>query len=146
MNISDKIKRCRELKKLSQYDLAKLTGLSQRTIASYESQNVIPRASNIVKLSNALGVSVDYLTNDNLSDPQHGADMKEFVDSAKARLGAEAGEEVEALLNKTVALFAGGELSDEARDDYFSAVLHAYQIGKAEARRRKMEAESNPKN
>ncbi len=37
MTFSDKIKRAREVAKMTQHDLAQEVGVSQRTIASYES-------------------------------------------------------------------------------------------------------------
>ena len=142
MKFSDKLKRCREMRQLSQLELAKKAGLSQRTIAAYESQDVQPRSSNIVKLADALQVSAEYLKNEKMADPQHGAEMRDYVDAAHDRLVNEGNQDVAKLMKKTVALFAGGELSDDARDDYFEAVLHAYQIGKAEARRRREEEKS----
>lgn len=39
------------------------------------------------------------------------------------------------LLERNAALFAGGELSQEAKDDFFQAVTKAYLLCKEEARK-----------
>lgn len=50
MTFSDKIKRSREVAQLTQVELAELVGVSQRTIASYESGGAKARRSTIEKL------------------------------------------------------------------------------------------------
>lgn len=40
-----------------------------------------------------------------------------------------------ALLEQNAAFFAGGELSQEAKDDFFQAVMKAYLTCKEEARK-----------
>lgn len=47
---------------------------------------------------------------------------------------AKAAAEVNALLERNAALFAGGELSQEAKDAYFEAVMKAYLACKEKAR------------
>ena len=59
MTFSDKIRAAREAAGLTQQQLADKTGVSQRTIASYESAGVIARASTMKKLAKALDVSYD---------------------------------------------------------------------------------------
>lgn len=51
MTFSDKIKRSREVRGLSQQEIADLTGVSKRTIASYESTNAMARLSTMRKLA-----------------------------------------------------------------------------------------------
>lgn len=135
MTFSDKIKRSREVRKLSQQELANLTGVSKRTIASYESTNAIARPSTMRKLADALMVSVEYLENDEIIDPTYGLEKKEYVDEARERFGAKAAKEMDFLLEKNSALFAGGELSQEAKDDFFAAVMKAYLACKDEAKK-----------
>jgi len=69
MTFSDKIKRAREVAKLTQNELAQEVGVSQRTIASYESGGAKARRSTTEKLARALKVSVKYLSDDNCTDP-----------------------------------------------------------------------------
>ena len=51
MTFSDKIKVAREQAGLTQQQLADSTGVSKRTIASYESGGAIARASTMLKLA-----------------------------------------------------------------------------------------------
>ena len=47
MTFSDKIKRARYVANLTQEELADAIGVSRRTVASYESQGVVPRKSTL---------------------------------------------------------------------------------------------------
>ena len=69
MTFSDKIKRAREVAKMTQHELAQEVGVSQRTIASYESGGAIARASTMLKLAKALNISSKYLSDDSCLDP-----------------------------------------------------------------------------
>ena len=51
MTFSDKIKRARYVANLTQEELADAIGVSRRTVASYESQGVVPRKSTLAKLT-----------------------------------------------------------------------------------------------
>ena len=50
-------------RKLSQEELAKRVGVSQPSIAQYETGAAVPRLYVAVKLANALGVKIDDLVN-----------------------------------------------------------------------------------
>ena len=106
MNFSDKIKYQREQNHLTQKELAELVGVSQRAIAAYESSGTIARISTMRKLAHALNVSYDYLKHDEITDPSYG-----------------------------IALFAGGELDEEAKDAFYQAVTKAYLSCKMEAKK-----------
>ncbi|MCK4796572.1 MAG: helix-turn-helix transcriptional regulator [Spirochaetes bacterium] len=58
----------RKSKGLSQRDLAKLSGISNRMIGYYETNSVIPPINKLEKLANALDVSVSNLLDRNLSN------------------------------------------------------------------------------
>ena len=126
MTFSDKIKVSRERCNLTQQQLADKVGVSKRTIASYESSGAIARSSTMRKLAVALNVSYDYLANDEVTDPKQGIEKMEHI---------EAVSEVDELLERNAALFAGGELSEEAKDAFFTAVTKAYLECKEEARK-----------
>ena len=98
MTFSDKIKRSREVRHLTQQQLADLVGVSKRTIASYESENKIARSSTIRKLADALQVSVDYLTDDSITDPEYGMEKRAYVEQARALYGDKAAHEMDSLL------------------------------------------------
>lgn len=135
MTFSDKIKRSREVRGLTQQQLADLVGVSKRTIASYESSGAIARSSTMRKLAEALQVSYDYLSKDSVTDPQYGMEKMPYIDEARNRYGNTAAREVDELLERNAALFAGGELSEEAKEAFFQAVTKAYLECKEEARR-----------
>jgi len=59
----DKIKHFRKKKSMTQTELAELTGVSVMTIRHYESGEREPRASDIKKLCEVLGVTEDELLN-----------------------------------------------------------------------------------
>ena len=69
MDFAKKIKKEREKLGITQEELAERTGLSERSIVAYESQGVIARYKNIVKLAAALQVAVEYLMNDDMQEP-----------------------------------------------------------------------------
>ena len=58
---SDRLREVRELRKLSQNDLAELMGTAQTQIYRYESGGVQPTSEMLVKIAQALNVTSDYL-------------------------------------------------------------------------------------
>ena len=126
MSFSEKVRNARDLIGMNQQELADSIGVSRRTIVSYESGNVTPRPNMMRKLSKALQVSADYLTRDEIDDPSYGLEKEPYVDEVRERLGAKAAREIDFLMEKNAALFAGGEIPQEAKDAYFEAVMAAY--------------------
>ncbi len=135
MTFSDKIRSAREASRLTQQQLADLSGVSKRTIASYETGGAMAHRSTIRRLAQALHVSVDYLSVEEITDPRHGMEKDPYVEEAEAKYGPKAAKEMNALLEENAAFFAGGELSQEAKDDFFQAVMKAYLTCKEEARK-----------
>lgn len=72
---SERLKKSRKEKKLTQKDLAKLVGISRSLISDYENQNINPTIRNLTKLANALNVSSDYLLGIEL-EPTQEANLK----------------------------------------------------------------------
>ena len=134
MTFSDKIKRAREVAELTQLELAKAVGVSQRTIASYESGGARARRSTTEKLAQALKVSVKYLSDDSCTDPLEDIEKDGYIDQARALYGAKGVRDMDELLRDNAALFAGGELSQEQKDAFFDAVMKAYITCKEEAK------------
>lgn len=83
----------------------------------------------------ALDVSYDYLSNDDVTDPKQGIEKIEHIETVRSQLGNKAASEVDELLERNAALFAGGELSEEAKDAFFTAVTKAYLECKEEAKK-----------
>jgi len=134
-SFSEKIREAREALKLNQQQLSDLVGVSKRSIAAYETTDTKPRGNMARKLASALQVSVDYLLNDNIIDPKHGIEKSPYVEETRERLGTKAAKEMDVLLEQNMALFAGGELDQEAKDAFFEAVMKAYITCKEDARK-----------
>ena len=130
-----KVKEAREILGLSQAQLARQIGVSTRSITAYETGVSRPRGTTARKLAQALLVSVDYLLNDEMDDPKHGLEKFDFVEDARQRFGNQGAKEASRLLEQTSALFAGGQLSQEAKDAFFQAVMTAYVTCKEEAKK-----------
>lgn len=136
MTFSDKIKRAREMVQLTQQELAKEVGVSQRTIASYESGGARARKSTTEKLACALKVSVKYLSDDTCTDPLQDIEKDEYVNQARELHGAKGARDMTELLRDNAALFAGGILSQEQKDEFFQAVMTAYVTCREEAKKK----------
>lgn len=67
MNIGERIKKIRNEKGLSTYQLAEITGISQSSISKLENGRRKTDSSTLEKLADALSVSVDRLTGDSVS-------------------------------------------------------------------------------
>ena len=136
MTFSDKIKRSREIAKLTQQELADAIGVSKRTIASYESGGALARRSTMEKLAAALKVSVKFLSDENCMDPLADIEKDTYVEQARALYGAKGVRDMNELLDESKALFAGGEISEEQKDAYFQAIMAAYLASKEEAKKK----------
>ncbi len=133
---SDKLREARTALKLSQQRLAELIGVSARSVIKYEVEGTRPRKAVMERLASVLKLSPEYLASDEISDPRHGLD--DGVDNEIFELvGEKAGKELEFLLRRSNALFAGGELSQEAKDEYFEAVMTSYLRCKEVAKRKR---------
>jgi transcriptional regulator with XRE-family HTH domain len=60
--VGKRIRDCRESKKISQSELAKLVGLSPAAIWNWESKGRVPRRKTLAKVADALKVSQEYLS------------------------------------------------------------------------------------
>ena len=136
MTFSDKIKRSREIAGLTQEELAAAVGVSRRTIASYECQGILPRATTLSKLAKALKVSTKYLSCDECTNPLEDIERDGYVTEARALYGAKGARDMEGLLSANAALFAGGELSQEQKDAFFEAIMASYLTCKEEAKKK----------
>ncbi|MDR0446311.1 MAG: helix-turn-helix domain-containing protein [Oscillospiraceae bacterium] len=132
--MADKVKKHRESAGLTQKRLAEMISVSPKIISFYERGMSRPRGTTAYRLARALGVSAEYLLDDEISDPFHGIAADPYVEQTRDRYGARAGREAERLLRGNLALFAGGELSSDEMDSFFSAITKAYWAAKEAAR------------
>ena len=122
--------------KFSRKELAELVGVSQRSVYTYEMMDVKPRPAVIRKLADALQVSPLYLDDDEIDDPLYGIERKKYIEEAAARYGEKAAKEVNSIIERSSALFAGGEMPQEDKDKFFDALASAYYRCREEAKRR----------
>ena len=132
---SEKVREARENMGISQAKLAEMIDVSVRSVTAYETGAAHPRGTTARRLSNALGVSADYLLNDAIDDPDYGNEKAKSVDNVRELYGERGAKEMGDLLEQNRAFFAGGEISEDAKDAFFSAVMAAYVACKEKAKR-----------
>ena len=134
MTFGEKLKKARLALNLSQSEVAEITGISERSIYTYEQTGVLPRSSNIRKLAEALNVSVGYLLDEEETDTAKNIDQDIFIANAKNKYGCKGAREATDILSRASALFAGGELDDAAKDLFFQSLMEVYLESKEDAR------------
>ena len=115
---------------LSQTELAQLTGISERSLYTYEQLGTLPRKSNIRKLAEALHISVSYLLDDEETDKQSRIDEDMFLAEARKQFGSKGAKEAQEVLGRVSSLFAGGDLDEDAKDVFFQALMSVYMDSK----------------
>ncbi len=131
---SEKLRQARKAAKLTQSELAEAAGVTQRSLTNYERGIALPRQKVIRKLATALNVTVEYLINDQIDDPDSGRLREERVNEVRQRFGGQGAQEMTELMERSVALLAGGSIDQEAKDAFFDALMTAYITCKNEAR------------
>ena len=91
--------------------------------------------STMRKLAHALNVSYDYLKHDEITDPSYGIEKMDYIDEVNGQLGEKGARDINEILEANRALFAGGELDEEAKDAFYQAVTKAYLSCKMEAKK-----------
>lgn len=129
----EKLREARKNAELNQTQLGAMIGISQRSMTNYERGIAIPRRSTVRKLARALGVTTEYLVNDEVTDPHANEAQEARIESARDRFGTRGAKEMQDLLDRNVALFAGGEISEEQKDAFMEALSAAYFACKAKA-------------
>jgi len=61
MSLGERIKLTRIQRKMSQSELARMAEVHQKNISKYENENVIPSATTLKAIADALEVTADYL-------------------------------------------------------------------------------------
>ena len=134
MTLGEKLKSARLALDMSQTELAKKTGISERSLYTYEQMGAIPRINNIKKLADALNVTVTYLMDEEETDEGKDANLDIFLANVKNEYGSRGAREASEVLDRASALFAGGELDDEAKEVFFRSLMEIYLDSKAEAK------------
>lgn len=116
MGFSERLRDLRKEKKMTQEELAKLTGITCRQIQKYEGGVSRPRMEQAEKIAEVLNTSVDSLLG------KQGMAIAEFGE----KNGAKAERDLVAQAEKFSAMFAGGDISMEDKDQAFKIILQAY--------------------
>lgn len=74
------------------------------------------------------------MSKDEIDDPAYGIEKQPYVEATRELYGNKAAREIDFLMERNIALFAGGEIPQEAKDAYFEAVMQAYLECKAQAK------------
>ncbi len=123
MKFCEKLKKLRNDNKISQAQLAEAIGVSTRTVQNYETANMYPKSRDIYKrLAVTLNADINYLLTED----------EEFITEAQTLYGAQGKKDALELVSQLAGMFAGGELSEEARDEAMQALQNAYWAAKKE--------------
>lgn len=134
--LAEKIKEARCALGFSQTKLGELTGVSLRSVNAYEKGLKKPREKTIYQLARALNVSVAYLKNDECENPREDIERDRYISEIREEYGSSGSRDIESMLADNRALFAGGELSQEEKDQYFDALMTAYVTCRETAKER----------
>lgn len=117
MLFGDRLRKLREDAGMTQSELGKRVGISDRVLGYYEANDRFPRKQETLqKFSEVFNVSVDFLV---------GSDGA-FIQQAGEKHGYSGKKQAEEVLADINTLFAGGELPEEDRDEFFRLVTEMY--------------------
>lgn len=117
MTFGEKLRKHRKESGLTQSELAKLAGISLKTITNYENGVTYPHNREVYRrLAKILNIDANYLHNEN----------DDFIEMAKEKYGYRGKKQAEQLVEEIGGLFAGGELSDEDIDGVMRAMQELY--------------------
>lgn len=123
MAFANKLRDLREVKNLTQEELANMCDVSLKTISRYESGQSKPRYRKTYDaLAKALDTSHDYLV----------TDEEDFILSARERYGDSAARDAEEMVQGIIGLMAGGDLPEKDKKAILDAISEAYYIAKNE--------------
>ena len=132
----EKLKEARQMAKLNQTDFATAIGVTQRSVTDYERGAAIPRTSTIRRMARVLNVTYEYLTNDDCDNPQEGAQREAIIENARSQFGPRHANQLNKMLDETIASFAGGDIPTEDMDAFTDAFMTAIAMGKEKARKK----------
>ena len=123
MNFGEKLKKYRSENKLTRADFAKQIEISPKTLYFYETGQRFPKSiETFEKIAEIMQCDYNYLLEDDIS----------FVSEVANKYGQGEARKAQALTEGLVALFAGGELSDDDKDSALQAITAAYWEAKEE--------------
>ena len=132
----EKLKNARKAKGLSQTELADQVCLTSKSINNYERGYMKPRVGTVYLLAHVLEVSVKYLTDDNCDDPLEDIEQDSIILDVKDTYGLKGAKAIKKMMQQSVALFAGGDISEDEKEVYFQALMQAYLNNKKKAQKK----------
>lgn len=117
MLFGDRVRQLREQSGLTQAELGKIIGVSDRVLGYYESNERFPRKQEVIaKLAKTFKVSTDYLI---------GTDG-ELIQNAGEQYGDIGHKQAQGVLKNVEMIFAGGELPEDDKDEVFRIISELY--------------------
>lgn len=121
MQFSERLREKRLAANLTQPELARIAGVSTRTIQNYELGKRRPANMVVVqKIADALHTTAEHLL----------GSSGQYAVEAYEKDGPKAARDIEELVGEVTGLFAGGELSEQSLDGAMKALNDAYWIAK----------------
>lgn len=121
MTFQTKLKQLRIKRGLTQASLAKIAGVTTRTIQNYELGGRKPSSMHVVqKIADALDTTTAYLL----------GSADRYVIEAYNKGGASAAHDINELVSEITGLFAGGKLSEDALEGAMKALNDAFWLAK----------------
>ncbi len=125
MMLKERVKALRTEKGLSQAELARLAGITERSVQRYEAGASYPQMAAIEKLASALGTSVDDLL---------GREDQAIIDLGQTE-GKRAQRDFLKQAQQFSTLMAGGDIPDEDREEAFLMIMEAYTLASKRAKK-----------
>lgn len=136
----EKLKEARKARGMLQTTFGELLGVTNRMIIEYEKGVRRPHRKKIQEFADILEVPAEYLLDDKYDDvlsvfnhpePELNEQPVQETEQEKAEQSsteaeAQAMREMEFLKERSMALFAGGELPQESKDAFFQSLYNAY--------------------
>lgn len=117
MLFGDRIRNLREEAGMTQVELGKLIGVSDRVLGYYETNERFPKKQEVIlNLARVFRVSTDYLL---------GRDG-EFIQEVNEQYGEVESIQAQQFLKNAETLFAGGEVIEDDKDEVFRILTKIY--------------------
>lgn len=117
MNFADKLKKLRDMRQLTQTQMADMLGVSLRTYQYYEAGRMYPKDSTVYqRIATQFNVTVDNLLNEQ--------DL--FIIEAQVKYGSRGRDQAAQIVEATEALYAGGTLSEEDEQAFYRQMTRIF--------------------
>lgn len=132
--LGEKIRAARTAAGVSQAELAKRIGVTLRSVQYYEKDSRVPKnATMIIKIAAALGIETNYfMSTEQLAQAE---EQDKYLQEAEEQYGSRGKARANLVLRQASALFAGGELSEDDREEFIRTMMEIYFDSKKKAKK-----------